>query len=117
MINAHFKIAQRLNILVQEVQGLQMCTISLHNLLHIHEDIINFSTCHNYWCAVFERAVKHYVKRLQNCNGIDKTFATLEAQREFLKSLGGTEVAAELGKHDDVKVRFSVIFLFLKKVI
>ena len=60
MINAHFKIAQRLNILVQEVQGLQMCTISLHNLLHIHEDIINFSTCHNYWCEVFERAVKHY---------------------------------------------------------
>ena len=58
MISVHFKIAQRLNILVEEVQGLQMCTISLHNLLHIHEDI-NFSACDNYWCAVFERAVKH----------------------------------------------------------
>ena len=61
--------------------------------------------------------IPHFRERQQNCNGIEKTFATLEAQREFLKSLGGTEVAAELGKHDDVKVRFSVIFLFLKKVI
>jgi len=67
-----------------------MCTISLHNLLHIHEDIINFSACDNYWCAVFERAVKHYVKKSHNCKGIERTFASSEARREFLKSLEGT---------------------------
>ena len=65
MIDVHFKLAWRLNVLVEELQGLQMCTISLHNLIHIHEDIINFAACDNYWCAVFERAVKHYVKVIQ----------------------------------------------------
>ncbi|KAM7429079.1 hypothetical protein ABFA07_020015 [Porites harrisoni] len=111
MISVHFKIAQRLNILVEEVQGLQMCTISLHNLLHIHEDIINFSACDNYWCAVFERAVKHYVKNSHNCKGIERTFASSEVRREFLKSLCSMEVATELGKHDVKLVRFSVIVL------
>ena len=104
MINVHLKLARRLNILVEELQGLHMCTISLHNLLHVHEDIINFSACDNYWCAVFERAVKHYVKKSHNCKGIERTFASSEARREFLKSLGGTEVATELGKHDVIQV-------------
>lgn len=40
------------------IQGLKMCTISIHYLLHIHEDIIRFSGPDNYWCAVFERAFK-----------------------------------------------------------
>ena len=38
-----------------------MCTISVHNLTHIHEDIITFSSPDNNWCAVYERAVKQYV--------------------------------------------------------
>lgn len=97
MISVHFKIAQRLNILFEEVQGLQMCTISLHNLLHIYEYIISFSACDNYWCAVFERAVKHYVKKSHNCKGIERTFASSEARREFLKSLCSMEVALSLG--------------------
>lgn len=58
MIEIHHQMAWRLNILVEECQGLHMCTISLHNLLHIHEDVIRFSATDNYWCAVFERAVK-----------------------------------------------------------
>jgi len=58
MIEAHHQLAWRLNILIEEVQGLHMCTISVHNLLHIHEDINRFSATDNYWCAVFERAVK-----------------------------------------------------------
>ena len=60
-----------------------MCTISLHNLLHIHEDIINFSSTDNYWCAVYERAVKQYVKMSNNCKGIELTFAQSEARCEF----------------------------------
>lgn len=91
--------------------------ISLHNLLHIHEDIINFSASDNYWCAVFERAFKHYFKKSRNCKGIERTFASSEARREFLKSLGGTEVATELGKHDVKQVRFSVIVLNLLHLI
>ena len=50
----------------------------------------------NYWCAVFERAVKGYVKRSNNCKGIEATFATAEAQREFLKPL--EEAKKDVGK-------------------
>ena len=63
MIEMHRKLAQRISEKIEEAQGLDMCTISLHNMIHIHEDIINFSATDNYWCAVFERAVKSYVKR------------------------------------------------------
>lgn len=66
MIKWHQKLAWQLNIQVEEVQGLAMCTISLHNLLHIHVDIISFSAPDNVWCAVFERAVKEYVKKSHN---------------------------------------------------
>lgn len=87
MIELHRKLAWRLNILIEECQGLKMCTISLHNLVHIHEDIINFSSPDNYWCATFERAVKQYVKKSHNCKGIEASFAQSESRREFLKPL------------------------------
>ena len=51
MIELHKKLAWRLNIQVEDVQGLQMCTISLHNLIHLHEDIVKFSSSDNY-CMV-----------------------------------------------------------------
>ena len=87
MIEMHRKLAQRINVKIEETQGLDMCTVSVHDMLHIHEDIINFSTTDNYWCAVFERAVKDYIKRSNNCKGVEATFAKAEARREFLKSL------------------------------
>lgn len=96
LIEQHKKLSWHLNILVEEVQGLEMCTISLHNLTHIHEDIIAMSAPDNYWCAVFERAVKGYTKRSSNCKGIEATFATAEAQREFLKPL--EEAKKDVGK-------------------
>ncbi|XP_031555294.1 uncharacterized protein LOC116292172 isoform X2 [Actinia tenebrosa] len=99
MIDEHRKLSWHLNILVEEIQGLQMCTISMHNLLHIHEDIIRFSGTDNYWCAVFERAVKGYIKRSSNCKGIEKTFAFAESRREFLKPY--TEKKDEVGKIDN----------------
>lgn len=64
MIKLHKNLAWRLNILIEE--GLAMCTISVHNLPHIHEDILNFSAPDNICCAVFERAVKEYVKKSHN---------------------------------------------------
>ena len=43
MIEMHKKLAQRINVKIEEAQGLDMCSISVHNMLHIHEDILNFS--------------------------------------------------------------------------
>ena len=69
MIDIQRKLAQRINIKVEESQGLEMCTISLHNMIHVHEDIMNFSATDNYWCAVIERALKdcEMVTKLQRC--------------------------------------------------
>lgn len=86
MIEMHRKLAQRIHVKIEEAQGLEMCTISVHNVIHIHEDI-NFSATDNYWRALFERAVKRYVKRSHNCKGVERSFAKAEAHREFLKSL------------------------------
>ena len=107
MIGLHRKLAWRLNILIEEIQGLQMCTISVHNLTHIHEDIINFSSPDNYWCAVYERAVKQYVKKSHNCKGIEATFAQSESRREFLKPLQVADHRND-GKVDLVMVSVSL---------
>lgn len=61
MIKLHQNLAWRLNIHIEE--GLAMCTISVHNVPHIHEYILNFSAPDNICCAVFERAVEEYVKK------------------------------------------------------
>ena len=100
MINSHRSIAQRLNIKVEEVQGLAMCTISFHNLIHVAEDIINFSATDNYWCAVFERAVKNYIKKSHNSKGIEITFAKSESRREFLKSVDNQRTSLETLRYD-----------------
>ena len=76
-----------------------MCTISMHNLLHLHEDIINFSASDNEWCAVFERAVKEYVKKSHNGKNIEATFAHAESVREYLKSVEEKDQPSP-GKHD-----------------
>lgn len=99
MITLHKNLAWRLNIYVEEVQGLEMCTISMHNLLHIHEDILNFSSADNTWCAVFERAVKEYLKKSHNGKGIETTFAHVEAIREYLKSVEEKNETSP-GRHD-----------------
>ena len=79
LLDTSYLDEERINIKVEESQGFEMCTISLHNMIHVHEDIMNFSATDNYWCAVFERAVKDYVKRSQNCKGV-------EAQEKKTKS-------------------------------
>lgn len=48
---------------------------------------MNFSATDNYWCAVFERAVKSYVKKSHNCKEVEKSYAGAEMRREFLKGL------------------------------
>lgn len=104
MIEMHKVLAKRINVKIEETQGLDMCTISVHNLLHVHEDILNFSATDNYWCAVFERAVKDYVKRSNNCKGVEGTYAKAEARREYLKSLQEEEILERTETNDTSQV-------------
>ena len=80
-----------------------MCTISVHNVLHVREDIMNFSATDNYWCAVFERAVKDYVKRSKNCKGVEGTYAKAEARREYLKVFKKERFLSELRQMTQVR--------------
>lgn len=75
----------RHNILTEEFEGFQHCTISLHNLLHLVDDIKRFSSPDNYWCYVFERAVHKYVIKSSNNKNLELTFAQAEIRREVLK--------------------------------
>ena len=93
---------------MEEEQGLALCTISIHNLLHIHEDIINFSTSDNVWCAVYERTVKEYVKMSHNRKNIEATFAYVESIREYSKSVVEKE-QTNLGKHDVLLVSLKLL--------
>ena len=79
------RLILRHNILTEEVEGIKSCVITLHNLLHLPTDIRRFSSPDNYWCYVFERAVKNYVKRSSNCKNLEYTFARGECRRKFLK--------------------------------
>lgn len=85
MITLLERLVQRHNILFEEVAGLEKCVITLHNLLHIPEDIYRFSAPDNYWCYAFERAVSKYISRSSNNKNIECTFALAECRREFLK--------------------------------
>ena len=58
MIEMHKVLAKRINVKIEETQGLDMCTISVLNLLHVHEDILNFAATDNYWCAVLREQLK-----------------------------------------------------------
>lgn len=59
--------------------------MTLHNLIHMPEDIVRFSAPDNVWCYVFERAVRGYVERSSNKKNLESTFAKAECRREFLK--------------------------------
>jgi len=87
MITQNQNLALKFNILSEEIQGLQMCRITNHNLLHLSEDLERFSASDNYWCYGFERAVKKYVSRTSNCKHIEKTYAMAEERRELIKVL------------------------------
>ena len=75
----------RHNILTEETEGMKSFVVTLHNLLHLPDDINRFSTPDNYWCFTFERAVKGYVERSSNSKNLEYTFAKAECRREFLK--------------------------------
>ena len=79
------RLIARHNILTEEVEGLKSCVVTLHNLIHLPEDIERFGPPDNYWCYSFERAVKSYTQRSSNSKNLENTFARAECRREFLK--------------------------------
>ncbi len=81
------RLIWRHNTLTEEVQGIDSCVITLHNLVHLPEDIERFSSLDNYWCFVWERAVHHYVEKSSNKKNLELTFAKSESRRELLKFL------------------------------
>ena len=78
-------LIRRDNILSEEMEGSTSCVITLHNLIHMPEDIQRFSAPDNYWCYSYERAVKSYIERSSNNKNLESTFAQVECRREFLK--------------------------------
>ena len=83
----------RHNILTEEAEGLHSCVISMHNLVHMPDDIFRFSSPDNYWCFSFERAVHGYVERSTNNKNLELTFFKAETRRELLKFLFETNTA------------------------
>ena len=79
------RLIWRHNILTEETEGFTNCTITLHNLMHLPEDIHRLSSPDNYWCFVFERAVHKYLVQSSNNKNLELTFAKSECRREMLK--------------------------------
>ena len=103
----------RHNILTEEVEGLANCTISLHNLTHLPDDIVRHSSPDNYWCFVFERAVHRYVEKSSNNKNLEYTFAKAECRRELLKFCQSRSSEA-IEQHQPGKViNFSYIYSYI----
>lgn len=85
MIQLAKHLVNKHNINTEELQGLKSCHVTLHNLVHLLEDIDRFSSPDNFWCYSFERAVRKYIENSTNKKNIEQTFANAEARREFLK--------------------------------
>lgn len=91
----------RHNILTEELEGTRSCVISLHNLIHLPEDIKRFSTPDNVWCYVYERAVHTYIDRSSNMKNLELTFAKAQSRRELLKfMLNGNSYSRQDEDHD-----------------
>ncbi len=74
-------LVKRHNIKVEETHGLQHCVVTLHNLEHIADDILRFSSPDNFWYYSHERAVLRYTSNPSNRKNIEQTFAKAECRR------------------------------------
>ena len=79
------------NILTEQVHGGKSCVISLHNLIHLTDNIRRFCSPDNYWCCIFERAVHTYVERSSNKKHMELTFTKAVSRTELLKLLTENE--------------------------
>ena len=103
----------RHNILTEEVEGFQNCTITLHNLLHLVDDIKRFSSPDNFWCYVFERAVHKYVIKSSNNKNLELTFAQAEIRQEVLK-FSTHSVSTQLQVLDPSQLQVCSFYIFTK---
>ena len=109
MMETFEKLCCRFSILVEETYGTAECSITLHSLVHLPEDIVRFSLPDTFWCFQFERAVSWYVTQSSNNKGIEKTFARKESQCEFIKSWSHQNkqlkiALSKTGRYDQQKV-------------
>ena len=65
-------LSLRFTILIEEWVGKDQYTVSLHNLKHVKEDIVRFGHPDNYWCCVYEQAVKKYISIEHNHKNAEK---------------------------------------------
>ena len=87
MVEIFKKLSIRHLILSEEQVGLQQCHVTLHNLIHLPDDVIRFGPPDNFWCFSFERAVKRFVHQKTNSKNIELSFAKAECRREFQRAL------------------------------
>ena len=109
------KLIARHNILTEETEGLKSCVVTLHNLIHLVEDIERFGPPDNYWCYGFERAVKGYKQRSSNSKHLEYTYARAECRREFLKfrcNDGNSKVPSSVSPIASSVVRFCNVFYY-----
>ena len=115
-INLLSKLVFRHNILTEESEGTKSCVVTLHNLLHLHEDIIRFSAPDNYWCYTFERVIKCYTNRASNCKNVEHTFARAECRREYMKfcfpDQDSQELCMDICLNPEEMVKFSLCRLY-----
>lgn len=107
------RLAKRYAIVVEETLGVNQCVVTSHNISHLPEDIRRFSAPDNFWCFVFERAVKRYVQQPSNNKNIEATFARAEERRELRKQhqsrqLDNPTAASE--QHVEVSILCSCIW-------
>ena len=99
------RLIWRHNILTEETEGARSCVISLHNLIHLIEDIRRFSSPDNVWCYVYERAVHTYIERSSNMKNLELTFAKAQSRREVLKfmpSQDTDDTCTQIRQEEDV---------------
>ena len=91
--------------MTEEIEGLKSCVVTLHNLIHLVEDIERFGPPDNYWCYGFERAVKGYKQRSSNSKHLEYTYARAECRREFLKFCGNSKARSSVSSSSVVRFR------------
>ena len=99
MLRLLHNLIWRHNILTEETEGEKSCVISMHNLVHLPDDIQRFSSSDDYWCYIFERAVHRYIETSSNNKHLELSFAKAESRRELLKFLDHQTVSAVCEHH------------------
>ena len=111
------RLIWRHNILTEETEGLKSCVVTLHNLIHLSDDIERFGPPDNFWCYVFERAVKGYKHHSSNAKHLEFTFARAECRKEFFKFRCNKPLRDDEVNIGDALSPTSVVSFFIRLVL